>query len=205
MWLKVHNTEQDFLMFKYMINIIWYGSFRITSCINPRPISSLELKLSGWYWCLGLIRDVIRKEPYNILYLYKSLVLWINNSILTRIYQYLHTNKQTNWKKIREMLLTTLEHNQHDVIDVIWRLPVWNVKIRRYLASCTLEVWYNLTKISIQGKLFNYFRVFVVDDIGVLGWYRMWYGKSHIIFSIYINPWYYESIILFLLEFINTS
>jgi hypothetical protein len=36
MWLKVHNTEQDFLMFKYMINIIWYGSFRITSRINPR-------------------------------------------------------------------------------------------------------------------------------------------------------------------------
>ena len=68
-WLKIHNTEQDFLIFKYMINIIWYGSFRITSRINPRPISSLELKLSGWYWCLGLIRDVIRKEPYNILYL----------------------------------------------------------------------------------------------------------------------------------------
>jgi hypothetical protein len=36
------------------------------------------------------------------------------------------------------------EHNQHDVIDVIWRLPVWNVNIRRYLVSCTLQVWYNL-------------------------------------------------------------
>jgi hypothetical protein len=35
-WLEVHNTEQDFLMFKYMINIIWYGSFCITSRINPR-------------------------------------------------------------------------------------------------------------------------------------------------------------------------
>ena len=67
-WLKVHNTEQEFLMFKYMINIIWYGSYRITSCINPRPISSLELKLSEWYWCLWLIWDVIQKEPYNILY-----------------------------------------------------------------------------------------------------------------------------------------
>jgi hypothetical protein len=66
--VTIHNTEQDFLMFEYMINIIWYGSFRITSCINPQPISSLELKLSGWYWCLGLILDVIRKEPYNILY-----------------------------------------------------------------------------------------------------------------------------------------
>jgi hypothetical protein len=50
-----YNTEQDFLMFKYMINIIWNGSFHITSRINSRPISSLELKLSGWYWCLGLI------------------------------------------------------------------------------------------------------------------------------------------------------
>jgi hypothetical protein len=69
---RVHNTEQNFLMFKYIINIIWYGSFRITSCINPRPISSLQLKLSGWYWCLGLIRDVIRKEPYNILYISSS-------------------------------------------------------------------------------------------------------------------------------------
>ena len=51
-WLRRRhncNTEQDFLMFKYMINIIWYGSFRITSCNNPRPISSVELKLSGWY------------------------------------------------------------------------------------------------------------------------------------------------------------
>jgi hypothetical protein len=38
---------------------------------------------------------------------------------------------------------------------------VWNVKIRRYLASCTLQVWYNLTKISFQGKLFNYFCVLV--------------------------------------------
>jgi hypothetical protein len=58
------------------------------------------------------------------------------------------------------MLLTTLEHNQHDAIDVIFKLPVWNVKIRRYLASCTLQVWrYNLTKISFQGKLLNYFCV----------------------------------------------
>jgi len=42
------------------------------------------------------------------------------------------------------MLLTTLAHNQHDVMDVIWRLPVWNVHIRRYLASCTFQLWSNL-------------------------------------------------------------
>ena len=40
-----------------------------------------------------------------------------------------NTHTIVNWKKFCEMLLTTLAHNQH---DVIWRLPVWNVKIRRY-------------------------------------------------------------------------
>ena len=59
-------------------------------------------------------------------------------------------------KKIDEMLLTTFAHNQHDVIDVIWRLPVWNVKIWRYLASCTLQCWSNLTEICFQGRHFNY-------------------------------------------------
>jgi hypothetical protein len=38
-------------------------------------------------------------------------------------------------------------------------LPVWNVKIRRYLASCTLQFGSNLTKIIFQGKHFNYFIV----------------------------------------------
>ena len=60
-------------------------------------------------------------------------------------------------KKFREMLLMTLAHNQHDVIDIIWRLPVWNIKIRRYLALCTLQFWLNLTKASFQGKHFNNF------------------------------------------------
>ena len=60
-------------------------------------------------------------------------------------------------KKIREMSLTTLAHNHHDVIDIIWILYVWNVNIRRYVASCTLQFWSNLTKISFQGKHFNHF------------------------------------------------
>jgi hypothetical protein len=50
-------------------------------------------------------------------------------------------------KKFCEMLLTTLTYNQH---DVIWRLPVWNVKIKRYLALCTLQFWSNSTKISFH-------------------------------------------------------
>jgi hypothetical protein len=49
--------------------------------------------------------------------------------------------------------------SRHFVVDVIWRLSVWNVKIRRYLASCTLQFSSNLTKIIFQGKHFNYFIV----------------------------------------------
>jgi hypothetical protein len=43
---------------------------------------------------------------------------------------------------------------RHFVVDIIWRLPVWNVKIRRYLASCMLQFSSNLTKIIFQGKHF---------------------------------------------------
>jgi hypothetical protein len=35
-------------------------------------------------------------------------------------------------KKIREMLLPTLEHNQHDVIDDIWRLLIIFVYCCKY-------------------------------------------------------------------------
>jgi hypothetical protein len=66
-----------------------------------------------------------------------------------------NTHTLVSWKEIREMSLTTLAHNQHDVIDVICRLPVWNVNIIRYLASCTLQFWSKLTKICFQGKHFN--------------------------------------------------
>ena len=68
-----------------------------------------------------------------------------------------NTHTTVSWKTFSEMSLTTITHNQHDVIDVMWRLPVWNVKIIRYLASCTLQFWSNLTEISFQGKHFNYF------------------------------------------------
>ena len=71
-----------------------------------------------------------------------------------------NTHSIVSWKKIREMsLTTTLTHNQHDVIDVMWRLPIWNVKIIRYLASCPLQFWSNISKISFQCKHFNYFGV----------------------------------------------
>jgi hypothetical protein len=47
-------------------------------------------------------------------------------------------------KKFHEMSLTTLAHNQHDI------------RIIRHLASCTLQFWSNLPKISFRGKHFNY-------------------------------------------------
>jgi hypothetical protein len=62
--------------------------------------------------------------------------------------------------------------SRHFVIDVIWRLKVWNVKIRHYLASCTFQFWSNLTKIIFHGKRFNYFmsfrnyfQVYVICDV----------------------------------------
>jgi hypothetical protein len=90
-WLKVHNTEKDFLMFKYMINIILYSSFRITwvtSHINPRPISSLELKLSGWYGKSHIIFSIYvvspRNENFNLLLRIKFLNLFLYGSILNK-------------------------------------------------------------------------------------------------------------------------
>ena len=60
----------------------------------------------------------------------------------------------------------------HFVVDVIWRLPAWNVKLRRYLASCTLQFGSNLTKIIFQGKHFNYFIV-------VSGWHHVFWSDTH--------------------------
>jgi hypothetical protein len=62
-------------------------------------------------------------------------------------------------------LVTKIPFNvfNYFVVDVIWRLPVWNVKIRHYLASCTLQFWSNLTQISFQGRHFNYFLCIVVN------------------------------------------
>ena len=62
--------------------------------------------------------------------------------------------------------------SHHFVVHAIWRLPVWNVKIRRYLASCTLQFESNLTKIIFQGKHFNYFIV-------VGGWHHVFWSDTH--------------------------
>ena len=62
--------------------------------------------------------------------------------------------------------------SRHFIVDVIWRLPVWNVKIRRYLASCMLQFGSNLTKTIFQGKHFNYFIV-------VGGWRHVFWSDTH--------------------------
>jgi hypothetical protein len=62
--------------------------------------------------------------------------------------------------------------SRHFVVDVIWRLPVWNVKIRRYLTSCTLQFGSNLTKIIFHSKHFNYF---IVLD----GWCNVFWSDTH--------------------------
>ena len=62
--------------------------------------------------------------------------------------------------------------SHHFIVDVIWRLPVWNVKIRHYLASCTLQFGSNLTKIIFQGKHFNHFIV-------VGGWRHVFWSDTH--------------------------
>ena len=64
------------------------------------------------------------------------------------------------------------------VVEVIWRLPVWNVKIRRYLASCMLQFGSNLTKIIFQGKHFNYFIV-------VGGWHHVFWSDAHYSISLH--------------------
>ena len=106
----------------------------------------------------------IRKNNYIIFWLwnvyYYSILSGKNKYYAEEIYIHKYTY-DCKLKTFREMLLTTLEPYQHDVIDVIWRLPVWNIKIRRYLASCTLQFWYNLTKISFQGNHFNYLCLFL--------------------------------------------
>jgi hypothetical protein len=62
-----------------------------------------------------------------------------------------------------------------------WRLPVWNVKNRRYLASCTLQFGSNLTKIIFQSKHFNYFIV-------MGGWRHVFWSDTHYSISLRYTP-----------------
>ena len=67
-------------------------------------------------------------------------------------YSFLHSHAMLNVKgnsyiflglKITEIKIPW------NVVDVIWRLLVRNVKIIHYLASCTLQFWSNLAKLFL--------------------------------------------------------
>ena len=102
---------------------------------------------------------------WNIIFFRRKYFYTTINVVATPLWCYGEYTYDCKLKKFHKMLMMTLAHNQHDVIDVIWRLPVWNANIRRYLASCMLQLWYNLTKISFQGKHFNY--CCALDDVNM--------------------------------------
>ena len=57
------------VLYQKIIQRILYGSFRITSRINPRHQYNPESFSSRDDIGRGLIRDVIRKEPYHIMFI----------------------------------------------------------------------------------------------------------------------------------------
>ena len=52
---------------KYVIKRLWHESFHIVPGINPRPISTLQLRCWAWYGSLGLIPGPIWKMSCNSL------------------------------------------------------------------------------------------------------------------------------------------
>jgi hypothetical protein len=76
-WLRhvtIHNTEPDFLMSKYMISLIWYGSFRITSRINPRH--QYHSKISIFFYILWNLRKFF--ESFKILWRFEIFEIFWN-------------------------------------------------------------------------------------------------------------------------------
>ena len=120
-WLKVHTTEQDFLMFKYMINIIWYGIFRKalgmilvsrvdTGCDTERAIYILYIFIVG-YMCIFIVNWmqraiiytnmwlVLHKDRYNITYnVYFKMYLSISPDHQKQ--NILPQNTEIRWKPI---------------------------------------------------------------------------------------------------------
>jgi hypothetical protein len=74
------------------------------------------------------------------------LVWWLRPLLCYGEYTY-----DCNWKKSTKCYWW-LWHITNMTSLTSWRLPVWNVNIRCYLASCTLQFWSNITKTSFQGK-----------------------------------------------------
>ena len=85
-------------------------------------------KLMVANWVNGYLRHVNRQlMPWNFQIQYSYLH---SNAILNiKMYSCIFLGLKITQIKFYEMLLTTFAHKQR---DVIWRLPVWNVKIRRF-------------------------------------------------------------------------
>ena len=136
--------------------------FNVMCRIHIRQDSTTTFSCYGWFW-----RWYTCPVPCHLIVLW-GIIIYIYIIFFHRYYFYatisvvvtslvvlLWIHIRLSAEKIREILLTSWVYKEHDVIDVIRRLPVWNVKIRRYFASCTLQFWSNLTKISFHGRHFN--------------------------------------------------
>jgi hypothetical protein len=70
--LKILSVQRFFLQYKsqclekvnvkYVIKRLWHEIFHIVPGINPRPISTLQLRCRAWYGSLGLIPGPIWYE-----------------------------------------------------------------------------------------------------------------------------------------------
>jgi hypothetical protein len=78
------------------------------------------------------VRQIISKLP-----------LFTNGQLQCKLLCFNVRTKQQNKMKL-PFSFHSRYISRHFVIDVIWRLPVWNGKFRRYLASRTLQFGSNL-------------------------------------------------------------
>jgi hypothetical protein len=131
-----------------VIKRLWHEIFHMVPGINPRPISALQLRCRAWYGSLGLIPGPIWKMSCNnLLLLYRH--RW--NTVISEL------NKNDNFTSEITIFISLSLYfapfrcRRHRKTSSLKR-----VKIRRYLASCTLQFGTNLTKIIFQGKHFNY-------------------------------------------------
>ena len=123
-WLKVHTTEQDFLMFKYMINIIWYGIFRITSRINPLPISSREL--------CDTERAIYILYIFIVGYMCIFIVNWMQRAIIyTNMWLVLHKDRYNITYNVyfKMYLSISPDHQKQNILpqntEIRWKPIIW--------------------------------------------------------------------------------
>jgi hypothetical protein len=86
-------------------------------------------------WRLPVWNVNIRLRGTRVQYVF---LLHRNSFLLINIIQLLHMN-EINMRFYGAEYNNIERGERHFVVDVIWRLPVWNVNIRRYLASCVFR------------------------------------------------------------------